>query len=82
MAKIVDINDVLKDFTKWAEKNNLDDFFDSPEEGVVFDGNDDCKTYEVTIKGLDYIDAQNVVEMGIECGTNVIFKVEEEDGEE
>ena len=36
-------------------------------------------TYEVTIKGLNYVDAQNAVELGLECGKSTTIKIEEGD---
>lgn len=57
------------------------DFMDSYAEIITFDPryDDDGMTYEVTIKGLNYVDAQNVVEFGLECGKSTAVKIEEGD---
>ena len=65
------LEDVLNDFSEWMS-NHEDILFD-------FEEDDDGMTYEVTIKGLNYVDAQNVVELGLECGKSTTIKIEEGD---
>lgn len=65
------LEDVLNDFSRWMSDHE-DILFD-------FDKDDDGMTYEVTIKGLNYVDAQNVVEFGLECGKSTAVKIEEGD---
>ena len=65
------LEDVLNDFSEWMS-NHEDILFD-------FGEDDDGMTYEVTIKGLNYVDAQNVVELGLECGKSTTIKIEEGD---
>ena len=65
------LEDVLNDFSEWMS-NHEDILFD-------FEDDDDGMTYEVTIKGLNYVDAQNVVELGLECGKSTTIKIEEGD---
>lgn len=65
------LEDVLNDFSEWMS-NHEDILFD-------FERDDDGMTYEVTIKGLNYVDAQNVVEFGLECGKSTEVKTEEGD---
>lgn len=65
------LEDVLNDFSEWMS-NHGDILFD-------FEKDDDGMTYEVTIKGLNYVDAQNAVEFGLECGKSTAVKIEEGD---
>ena len=65
------LEDVLNDFSRWMSDHE-DILFD-------FERDDDGMTYEVTIKGLNYVDAQNVVEFGLECGKSTAVKIEEGD---
>lgn len=65
------LEDVLNDFSEWMS-NHEDILFD-------FEKDDDGMTYEVTIKGLNYADAQNVVEFGLECGKSTAVRIEEGD---
>ena len=65
------LEDVLNDFSRWMSDHE-DILFD-------FEKDDDGMTYEVTIKGLNYVDAQNVVEFGLECGKSTAVKIEEGD---
>lgn len=65
------LEDVMNDFSKWMSDHE-DILFD-------FEKDDDGMTYEVTIKGLNYVDAQNVVEFGLECGKSTAVKIEEGD---
>lgn len=66
------LEDVLNDFSKWMS-NHEDILFDWETDG------DDGETYEVTITGLNYIDAQNALELGLECGKSATIKIEEGD---
>lgn len=66
------LEDVLNDFSRWMSDHE-DILFD-------FEKDDDGMTYEVTIKGLNYVDAQNAVELGLECGKSTTIKIEEGDG--
>ena len=65
------LEDVLNDFSRWMSDHE-DILFD-------FEKDDDGMTYEVTIQGLNYADAQNVVEFGLECGKSTAVKIEEGD---
>lgn len=65
------LEDVLNDFSEWMS-NHEDILFD-------FEDDDDGMTYEVTIKGLNYVDAQNAVELGLGCGKSTTIKIEEGD---
>lgn len=65
------LEDVLNDFSRWMSDHE-DILFD-------FEKDDDGMTYEVTIKGLNYVDAQNVVEFGLEFGKSTAVKIEEGD---
>lgn len=61
---------------------DFNDFLENPGECLI-EHKCDPKTYTVVITGLGYIDAQNIVEMGLEYGQTVNFSVEgEEDGED
>lgn len=57
------------------------DFMDSYAEIITFDPryDEDDKTYKVVITGLDYVDAQNIVEMGMEYGKTVEWSAEGDD---
>lgn len=66
------LEEVLNDFSRWMSDHE-DILFD-------FEKDDDGMTYEVTIKGLNYVDAQNAVELGLECGKSTTIKIEEGDG--
>lgn len=72
------LENVLNDFSEWMKANTLDDFFDGDFEGVTHEESGD-NTYEVTIKGLDYADAQNVMDFGFEYGKSVAVRIEEGD---
>lgn len=65
------LEDVLNDFSRWMSDHE-DILFD-------FEKDDDGMTYEVTVKGLNYVNAQKVVEFGLECGKSVAVKIEEGD---
>ena len=67
------LEDVLNDFSEWM----------SSHEDILFDfsRDDDGSTYEVTITGLNYLDAQNAMEFGLECGKSATIREEgDEDG--
>lgn len=65
---------------------DFESFMDSYETVITFDPryDNDENTYKVVITGLNYVDAQNIVEMGLEYGKTVNFSVEgdDEDGED
>lgn len=63
------LEDVLNDFSKWMD-NHEDILFD-------FEKDDDGMTYEVTIKGLNYRDAQNAMDFGLEYGKSAAIRIEE-----
>lgn len=63
------LEDVLNDFSEWMSNH----------EDILFDFEDDGMTYEVTITGLNYVDAQNAVELGLECGKSTTIRTEEGD---
>lgn len=65
------LEDVLNDFSKWMD-NHEDILFD-------FERDDDGMTYEVTIKGLNYRDAQNAMDFGLEYGKSAAIRIEEGD---
>lgn len=65
------LENVLNDFSEWMSDHE-DILFD-------FEQDDDGMTYEVTIKGLNYVNAQNVVEFGLEYGKSTAVKIEEGD---
>lgn len=65
------LEDVLNDFSKWMD-NHEDILFD-------FEKDDDGMTYEVTIKGLNYRDAQNAMDFGLEYGKSAAIRIEEGD---
>ncbi len=58
--------------------DNFNDFLEHPE-SVIVDHNHDTESYTVVITGLNYVDAQNIVEMGLEYGKTVNFSVEGDD---
>lgn len=63
------LEDVLNDFSKWMDCHE-DILFD-------FEKDDDGMTYEVTIKGLNYRDAQNAMDFGLEYGKSAAIRIEE-----
>lgn len=68
-----EFSEVLREFSDWME--DFDFLFDSPEDGFVkrdYDG----KTYTVRVSGLNYTDAQNIIEMGLEYGMNATIMEE------
>ena len=66
MEKNKDLNKILKNFSDWLE--DFDIAFESSEELIA--EHDDERTYTVRISGLNYTDAQDVIEMGLEYGKN------------
>lgn len=56
----------------------LDEFFDSPMEAMFDFRERHDHTYTVTIKGLSYKDAQEIMEIGLECGKTSGIRMEGE----
>lgn len=66
----------MDDFIEALE--NFNDFLENPAE-ILIDHREDTETYTVTITGLNYVDAHNVVEMGLEYGKSVNIEQEGDD---
>lgn len=76
MDNYKNFNDIVNDFCDWMKDN--EDLFDMACE-CIREREDDGKTYEVTITGLSYIDAQNVIDFGIEFGADTRIRMEGEE---